>query len=497
MNENTKTCAVCGCTDEELFELEINGELQLVCADCTEANGYVRCDDCGAWLSPDEAVVVHGSVHDFYVCPDCADSYFKCDDCDEYFTEDGVYTDGTNVVCHDCYEDNNWCPCEDCGSLVREDDIVPVNADIRYAATIYVCSDCASENYYQCDDCGDYYSESYVHRDDYGNTICDTCYERHDYVTCDDCGVITRDFEFNEHDDCYYCDSCADSHRRPRDLHDYSYKPTPQYQVTEGERRHASLAGISPLDECLTFGVELEVDYGMDAGDLCSALADLNEPIYMKHDGSLGSEGVEIVTHPCTLAFHETGLGWTGIMGTCRDNEYKSHDTDTCGLHVHVGRRGMGPDGDSRERTAANLVILADSLWDKGLVAFTRRKSGNLDHWAKRPGLRTSVWDRSLRAERPLDLTVDKDLRESALYTRNDGRYQAVNLTNAATVEFRIFRGTLKRDTLIAALQLVNNLTRYAMTHTPTECRNVKWADVIAVDPRAELVEFCAGKSII
>ena len=38
------------------------------------------------------------------------------------------------------------------------------------------------------------------------------------------------------------------------------------------------------------------------------------------------------------------------------------------------------------------------------------------------------------------------------------GRYTAVNLTNSDTVEIRMFRGTLKLNTLKATLQMVNHL---------------------------------------
>ena len=40
----------------------------------------------------------------------------------------------------------------------------------------------------------------------------------------------------------------------------------------------------------------------------------------------------------------------------------------------------------------------------------------------------------------------------------NNGRYAAVNLCNYATIEFRLFRGTLKHNTLIAAIELVKKL---------------------------------------
>ncbi len=412
-NASTETCAVCGCCDEELFELWIDGEMKLVCADCAEQNGYVRCEDCGDW--------------------------------------------------------------------VHEDDVIPVDDGIRYVLTSYVCPDCAERNYYRCDDCGDYFSYRFTRRDDYGNVICDTCYEDNDYITCEDCGRITNDYCVI--DDDYYCCSCAEEHRH-RGVHDYGYKPTPEFQFTDPE-----LLTVSPLDNILTFGVELEVDDGDDATDLCDDLEALGLPIYMKHDGSLDDEGVAIVPHPGPLAFRTSGKGWTNTANVCRNHDYKSHNTDTCGLHIHVGRRGMGPDSRSRDLTAANLVLLTVSLWDK-LVKFSRRQASRLDEWAAKPELRTETW------RGPLDYTKDDDLREAALLTQNSGRYQAVNLTNSATVEFRLFRGTLNRDTLLASIQLTSNLTRYAMTHTPTECRAAKWSDIMQVETYPELTAYCAKREI-
>lgn len=430
MNETVNTCAECGCVGEELFELWINGEYKLVCADCAEANGYYRCEDCGEW--------------------------------------------------------------------VHEDDMLVVNSGIRWATQHYVCSDCAERSYYKCDDCGDYFTEQNVRRDDYGNCICDNCYDRGDYITCDDCGIITSDYEWNEHDDCYYCSSCAGDHRHSGGLNDYSYKPSPEFQFRTGERTLAQRAGVSTLDSYLTFGLELEVDDGDDADELCDNLGDLGLPIYMKHDGSLHSEGVEIVSHPGSLAWHCYDMRWAEVIRQCKALNYKSHDTTTCGLHIHVGRRGMGSDGSSRDTAAANLVVLVNALW-ANLVTFTRRTEGALNNWAARPTLRDYITERDADwniIHRTLDLDNDADLKVSALKTRDSGRYQAVNLTNTHTVEFRLFRGTLKRDTLIAAIQLVSNLTKYAMTHTPTECKRAKWSDIIAVEQFKELNAYCQAKGL-
>ena len=43
------------------------------------------------------------------------------------------------------------------------------------------------------------------------------------------------------------------------------------------------------------------------------------------------------------------------------------------------------------------------------------------------------------------------------------GRYTCVNLTNRDTIEFRMFRGTLKYNTLIATLQLVDRICDVAI----------------------------------
>ena len=206
----------------------------------------------------------------------------------------------------------------------------------------------------------------------------------------------------------------------------------------------------------------------------------------MKHDGSL-DDGVEIVTHPCSLAYHENRLDWCQISATCADYNFKSHDTSTCGLHIHVGRSQMGDDPDSRAAAAGNLVLLVNSVWDK-LVPFTRRESNKLTRWASM----NEIPDRDFL----LTCYTDSEITTTALQTSKQGRYQAVNLTCRDTVEFRIFRGTLKVTTLLASLQLVSNLTKYAMTHTPKECLNATWEDVLSIEEHQELRAYCKRRGI-
>ena len=448
MNEsmNERTCMECGCVDEDLFEVCIDGEDKVLCADCLHNLGYYRCEDCGEWHHESH---MHETHDGDMVCDSCADSdYFLCDDC---------------------------------GELFPLDDAVTVNSGTRQEA--YVCESCADDNYYRCDDCESYYSSMYTHQDNFGNVICDDCYDRHWY-TCESCGRLIQSDEayWDEDAEEYFCADCISS-RRSGAFHGYGYKPDPEFKYRSGEARRED-----HLTTLLTFGVELEVDNGRDHLTLTNELAKLGQPIYMKHDGSLGEEGVEIVTHPCSLAYHQYDLRWAEISRQCRHLGYTSHEAGTCGLHIHIGRRQMGEDYEAQRRTAGNLVLLAYRLQTQ-LTKFSRRTKEQLDDWARMPDLMGRGY-RSECSYRDIELT------EFALSTCNYGRYQAVNLCNSETVELRFFRGTLKRDTLIASLQLANNLTKFAMTHTPTECIHAEWADVVGIEQFKELNAYCQSRGL-
>ena len=51
----------------------------------------------------------------------------------------------------------------------------------------------------------------------------------------------------------------------------------------------------------------------------------------------------------------------------------------------------------------------------------------------------------------------------------SNGRYVAVNLNNYHTIEFRLFRGTLKLNTFIATLQMVETICNAAFSMSEEE----------------------------
>ena len=443
MNENM-ICNNCGCVNEDLYEIEHNGETMLLCKDCLEEMGYVQCQDCDEWVPEDEA-----------------------------------YRYGGGYICESCYE-GGYFTCEECGEVEATSELIVVN-DGKRTGAIYVCEACAERNYYQCDDCEDWFSADYIREDDQGHVICEHCYEWHDYITCANCGRITRDWRWHEGHGEYYCQDCFPASC----LHEYGYKPSPEFKYRSGEKRDCpNLPSWRTLPHVRVYGVELEVDCGTDANDLCERLEALEQPIYMKHDGSLGEEGVEIVTHPCSLAYHQYELRWAEIIRRCKQLDYTSHDAGTCGLHIHVSREALGETVGERLTRAGNLVILTYAMWSE-MVKFSRRNEYQLNEWARKPELNL------------FGQLTDTELLDEALLEEERGRYRAVNLKPCATVEFRLFRGTLKRDTLIASIQLVDTLCQYAMTHTPNECLKATWTEVVGSTEHKELRSYCSRRELL
>ena len=56
------------------------------------------------------------------------------------------------------------------------------------------------------------------------------------------------------------------------------------------------------------------------------------------------------------------------------------------------------------------------------------------------------------------------------------------NLQNSATIEFRMYRGTLKLNTLLATLQFTDGLCRFAKEHSIDDVYDVSWDEFINDD---------------
>ena len=78
----------------------------------------------------------------------------------------------------------------------------------------------------------------------------------------------------------------------------------------------------------------------------------------------------------------------------------------------------------------------------------------------------------------------------------NTGRYAAINLCPYHTIEFRLFRGTLKLNTLLATLQLVNRICDIALNMTEAEIENQSWRDFVLTVTEPELLRYLKERQL-
>ena len=223
--------------------------------------------------------------------------------------------------------------------------------------------------------------------------------------------------------------------------------------------------------------MELEID---EAGEsdrkarlvINAANREGNEHIYCKHDGSL-EDGFEIVSHPMSLEYHMDVMPWCDVIAKARELHYTSHRANTCGLHIHVSRNAFGGTEAAQDACIARVLYFFEKHWEE-LLKFSRRTQSQLEQWAARYGYKTE----------PRDILFDAKRRISR------SRYTAVNLTNTETVEFRMFRGTLKLNTFLATLQLVDRICEVAVNLADEELKNLSWTTFAAGCERPELVQY-------
>ncbi len=348
-------------------------------------------------------------------------------------------------------QNENVMYCSHCGASIDEsEEFETINGQV-------VCTDCVERYTTTCDRCGETIWSDDSYGDEYTN-LCSSCYHNH-YVRCCCCDTLLHEDDVFNLDGYDYCSDCYHYEvDKNRSIHEYGYKPEP---IFYGESKRY-------------FGVELEIDAGgkdSDNADELLAIANKDEEkIYIKGDGSL-DDGMELVTHPMSLEYHKQ-FCWEEIMKKAISMGYRSHQTSTCGLHIHVNRSSFGETTDEQELVISHILFFVEKHWAE-LLKFSRRSEYSINRWAARYG-----YERTGR-----------DILEKAK-KGNLGRYAAVNVMNYGTVEFRLFRGTLKYNTLIAALELVDAICDVALNMAEDEIANQSWSEFVSQISEPELIAY-------
>jgi hypothetical protein len=172
---------------------------------------------------------------------------------------------------------------------------------------------------------------------------------------------------------------------------------------------------------------------------------------YMKEDGSL-DDGFEIVTHPHTLEKYHTDFNW-GVLDKLKRDGYRSWNTTTCGIHVHVSRTAFG-NGDPWRLNVPNSMRSQMIL---------QRQSHELRFMKL-------IYDNQRQVERISGRSSDRYasfndkgqlLRKIKNGYQSNGRFSAINTENDDTIEIRVFRGSLRKERVLSAIEFVHASVEY------------------------------------
>lgn len=340
-----------------------------------------------------------------------------------------------NYYCNDCVT-----VCDDCSEFILNDE-----GEYLENYNKVVCCDCLSTYYYECHDCGEYVHYNDCERIGY-SYVCENCLNDN-YVSCHNCGDWVHVNNAISIDDEYYCEDCA-----PVDLEEYNHtRYNLTFRLADGQQQN---------NNTRFFGVELETDDAKDkynTYDLEEIASEIKgyfpkNYIHAKRDGSLDN-GIEFVTEPSTWEYLESQAENIKLALNCIYNyDMRSHDTTTCGLHCHINKQSFS----DWEKSTAFMILWLDKNWDN-MVKFSRRNYDSLEQWAKKNNIPDYVENENIY---------------DVLRLSNNDRYNAINITNRDTIEFRLFRGTLNYKTLSATIEFVKLFCEWADSATLEQALN-------------------------
>lgn len=433
------------------------------------------CEHCGEQFEVDEMVeTVSGGL----VCRDCLKAiYIVCADCGLAVeqTLSIEISDTGEFICADCYEEGDYFCCANCGDHFSYAELNDTgNGD-------NVCDHCLYHSYTECDYCHSYYPNHDMHyADGSDENVCDDCWDNN-YEECCGCGeMFQRDNMYMREGD-WYCRYCYEEREEeaPEPMTEHEILGTKDMQKvmppTNVLGYHSNTPRCFFRDESSEppiskyFGIELEIDVpeskqdGQHRASVVNAVltalnTDENRQNWnhwtAMNDGSTSGYGFELISQPMTIKYMEQAKiieRLCDALQIAKDEGYRSHDTSTCGLHFHVSKNALS------EECIVNAMMLVDKFWDV-VFKMSRRNKNNI-RWGKKMDCFCYLEsDFNMQHNQMIDNVKNPHFAED--------RYDAINLTNDHTIELRVCKGTMKKNTIMASLHFFDFLLELGEAET-------------------------------
>ena len=324
------------------------------------------------------------------------------------------------------------------------------------------------EHFFCCEDCNNYF-----YTDEMNST-----YDG-DYHVCDDC--LSEHYTYSDNRDTYISNSDYEDEQNEEE-EEREYEHIGGYHSSKRNLGHIPSSYDMRTPRVL-LGLELEMevhdDYDKDlrAGVILESISDFRDEDGIRHtyclmeeDGSLDN-GFEMVTAYTGLDVHKNQLQYFKQ----KTKGLKSHDTSTCGLHVHVCKSSMTTLHGAKlvlfinDPANAELVKAIARRDASGYAKFQNKKEDK--HW-----LKDSVHSSKHKADQ--------------LCRLNSDRYEALNFRNEKTVEFRLFKGTLKYETMVSCLEFAFACWHFTSQASTNELTSSKFLEFICLPANRKDTRF-------
>lgn len=177
--------------------------------------------------------------------------------------------------------------------------------------------------------------------------------------------------------------------------------------------------------------------------------------IYSTHDSTVQ---IEFDTMPCSLEFHKNKMNYREMFKYLDKEGYKGHDCKTAGLHIHANRNYLGKSRISQELVISKILYILEKF-NEEICVIARRDN---------------EYSEFVGSKKEEDSLVE-------LYGKykDHGKRAALNLQHKDTIEFRMFKSTLKYETFILTLEFVKDIIDYAKSVDIEEIELAKWSDLM------------------
>lgn len=183
--------------------------------------------------------------------------------------------------------------------------------------------------------------------------------------------------------------------------------------------------------------------------------SDKEDLIYSTHDGTVQ---IELDTMPCSLEFHRQKMNYKELFKYLDSYGYKGHDCKDAGLHIHVNRDYLGKTKLQQQLVISKILYIIEKFNDEFCVV----------------GRRNTYYSQFV-GDRAKD---DTALNLFSKYTK-EGKRAALNLMHKDTIEFRMFKSTLKYETFMLTLEFVKDIIDFAKNTDIEEIEMITWGDLM------------------